>query len=456
MLVRIFELGSHPDPPDPDIGAPDDDGSRFEFIVTHVCALWRKIGIEAKQLWTSIIFREMTDLELAKVYLQRSGSRTIDIYVDTVSQEDHIKGVTLCRDEFDLVFDLVVPHVARWRSLILKVRDHECKAGARKHLSSCGPAPNLQTLQLYHLEDWQTSQDLYMATVRPPVLIFGGVLPRLRNVFLIGVNLPWETSVFLTNLQELELALHSLGVRPAYGDWRRILATSPNLKRLSLHYSGPQASENWPDETILLAQLDELSLTDLDPDYLCQLFNRLSIPAVKRLRLDLPDQDFTLFINQISRAAAPTFPHLESLHITALKCELDAWCNLLLSVPKLQFLHIDFRCVDPGFSIALVDRFTFSVTGVDCGLGPQLICPRLTALKVTGLSPQVLSNLYKTRAEADCPLLTIFLNERDRKAVLNELDVGCQVCWFRDPEDDGEDDDEDDEYISDEEVEDGE
>jgi hypothetical protein len=323
LLTRIFILGAGYDYPyadSPFLLKPDHEcyaipSSNFQLLVSHVSQRWRQIALSTSSLWTTLHFREPNHLPRAKAYLARcsaSATHLLDILVDTVSIADHIPGVNLCREEFNPVFDIIVPHVKRWRSFHLKVCDNDCKVKARQQLSTCGPAPYLETLQLYHFEDYRTVQNLYLATYRPPVMVFDNTLPRLRNVSLIGVNLPWSRSPYLIHLHCLELALHSDNIRPPYEYWDKMLRGSPELQRLSLHYSGPRVADGdpitvWPSakEKIYLPSLAELSLTDLDPDYLCLLMERLVLPSVERLRLNLPDQDFTPFIELAAGVVEP-------------------------------------------------------------------------------------------------------------------------------------------------------
>ncbi|KAF8059304.1 hypothetical protein FPV67DRAFT_1454493 [Lyophyllum atratum] len=298
---------------------------------------------------------------------------------------DHIPGVTLCREELHQVFDIIRPHVKRWRAFHLKIRDHECKATARQHLSSCGPAPNLETLQLYHFEDYRTSQNLYLATYRPPVMVFSNELPLLKNVSLIGVNLPWSRSPYLARLHTLELALHPETIRPPYEDWENMLR-SPDLQTLSLHYSGPRVADGdtklvWPasKERIYIESLQNLSLTDLDPDYLCRLMGRLVLPRIKQLSLDLPDQDFTPFVELIARPSpstqspispnspTPPYPHafshlplpalsrLETLVLTALETSPESLRNLLRALQELRALEVNFACISDALPGLLVE-----------------------------------------------------------------------------------------------------
>ncbi|KAF9468713.1 hypothetical protein BDZ94DRAFT_692607 [Collybia nuda] len=318
LITRIFVLGAGYDYPydgTPFLLKPDKDyyaipTSNFQLLVSQICQHWRQIALRTSCLWNILHFREPAHFDRAKAFLTRCSGQLLDITVDTVSQQDHIPGITLCREEIQMTFAIIIPYVKRWRAFHLKVRDNECKRAARQHLSTCGPAPNLETLQLYHFEDYRTSQNLYLATYRPPVMVFNNSLPRLRNVSLIGVNLPWAQSPYLAHLHNLELALHPENIRPPYEYWDQMLRNSPELQTLSLHYSGPRVENGdlvWPTnrEKIYIETLKNLSLTDLDPDYLCLLMERLILPGVTKLCLDLPDQDFTPFIELLAGAKSP-------------------------------------------------------------------------------------------------------------------------------------------------------
>ncbi|THH17890.1 hypothetical protein EUX98_g9043, partial [Antrodiella citrinella] len=296
LLSRIFIIGWQEDPDPDDIPTSQ---VTFEARVSHVCHRWRDVALQCPVLWSLIHLRTKPHMERARIYLNRNRAHLIDVHVDTCSQEEHLPAFTLFRDEFDPVFDILVPHIDRWRSLHLKVRDLACKAGARKVLSTCGGAPHLETLHLWHVENWGSPERLYTAIGPPPVVVFDQHLPMLKNIILTGVNLPWTHSPFLQNLTTVQFALHSDDVRMPYDQWHTMLTHSPHLERLSLHYSGPRfGAGDWPDEAILLPGLREVDLTNMDPPYLMALFKRLRMPNVRQLRLELelPDQDFTQFV----------------------------------------------------------------------------------------------------------------------------------------------------------------
>ncbi|KAM5538590.1 hypothetical protein V8D89_007619 [Ganoderma adspersum] len=343
LLTRIFQLGVDSEP------IPDDRDHlalTFEVSISHVCRHWRQVALHTPLLWTTVHFRTKSHMFRGNVYLARNARLPIDIYVDTCSEDanTHRKDL-LFRDEFIPVFNIVLPHIDRWRELHLKVADLDCKLSARRVLSTCGSAPALRTLQLWHVQNWQTPERLFTAIGPPPVVVFAGELPSLKHIVLQGVNLPWMSSPFLRNLTSIEYALHSDDVRMPFHLWRKMLASSPSLERLSLHYSGPRARtsgaptpdgiEWWgadppgPDDAqahgpgyqappavdpVYLPRLQEIKLIDLEADYLVAVFKSIDAPNVRQLHLELEteDQDFSPFVDFVAKEPSPSLlasPH---------------------------------------------------------------------------------------------------------------------------------------------------
>jgi hypothetical protein len=408
--------------------------------------------------------------------------------------------------------------VKRWRAFHLKVRENECKLAARQYLSSCGPAPNLETLQLYHFEDYRTSQNLYLATYRPPVMVFSNNLPRLKNVSLIGVNLPWADSPYLVHLHHLELALHPENIRPPYEYWDNMLRNSPELRALSLHYSGPARVANgdndtkvvWPStkERIYIEKLERLSLTDLDPDYLCLLFERLIMPGVKQLRLDLPDQDFTPFMQLVAGAQIlepqtlasasdtspspspeasstrsslspsvmlpthlplPALAKLETLVISALECSANSFRAFLLRLEGLRCLEMHFSPIGDEFLRVLMHPVPAQER-----TGHVPVLPALRVVRMSGLPGDKVAEFIEYRESVGTErgenrevtdgnggsyrverwVVAWSERQRGRDAVLDELiDQGwigkdgrkVKVGWCEEEEEEAEDEDEENE-----------
>jgi hypothetical protein len=211
------------------------------------------------------------------------------------------------------------------------------------------------------------------------------------------------------NLYHLELALHLDNIRPPYKWWDRMLRLSPDLKRLSLHYSGPRKATGdptfvWPrdtDDKIRLDSLWELCLTDLDSDYLCNLFRPLILTAVKAITLDLPEQNFTPFIEMItaggqsslvsSSRPIPSLAILDTLIIHALNCSPDSWRALLQCLKGLKFFEVDFTRVGSKFWDVFYDGDTISheegFTHDDrIDDNSNMLLPSLKVFKIAGIS----------------------------------------------------------------------
>ena len=206
---------------------------------------------------------------------------------------------------------------------------------------------------------------------------------------------------------------------------------------------GPSPTEDdWPDEkdrAINLPHLVELSLTDLDPEYLCLLLDHLVLPAVTTLVLELLEQDYTSFAYKLSgvnnrvestggQATAdeeaadpnpalreneggesarevgkvevkPYFGRLERLAVSAFECNLEGWRVLLRSLPSLRVLEIDFARVGTHFIEELVASWI-----KDSGQGPVLL-PKLEVFKASHLSGLALHALIISREHPGRSLL---------------------------------------------------
>jgi hypothetical protein len=323
-------------------------------------------------------------------------------------------------------------------------------------------------------------------------MVFDYELPRLKNLSLIGVNLPWAQAPFLCGLHNLELALHAETVRPTYKQWECMLVRSPDLKVLSLHYSGPRlpvggilpapgaatdpqpqpapslATEShadaWPplETRIHIAHLRDLSLTDLDPSYLVRLCSHLSMPSVERLALALPDQDFTSFVEVLAGTVPPSknavgtspparkpyFDSLKKLTITALECHTQSWRTLLMGMHALEELDVDFARVGNGSNTAWECEGFFEVLA---GISPRAVevyqppappLPALRTLRISGLSGIKLRMLMMHRRSVRRWCVRWWKGWKGRDRVLDALVedgiCGVRVETWSEPEDEDE------------------
>jgi hypothetical protein len=345
-----------------------------------------------------------------------------------------------------------------------QVIDNDCKLAARKCLSTCGPGPKLQVLQLYHFEAWNSSEHLFETANRPTVVVFEGSLPSLRDMSLIGVSLPWTQSIyFLRSFRTLELALHAEVIRPSWEHWSQMLRASPGLEKLSLHYSGPrgplppvkmrkvvrllgatnggverlgggggmeadhtgaggrygergimtdeaggsapeEGEEEDPTEKIQLPLLSELSLTELEPAYLVLLFRHLIMPAVTSLSLDLTSGDCSAFTDYLAGRPVvdPTTPTTAP---TAFNNQHQD--QHVQQQPGNQYNTRQRRSSARAISPTSPGAGSSSSTSPSPSSLSPAIFPQLKQLRLTGLRCQARSLLHVLRSHPQLEVLEI-------------------------------------------------
>jgi len=328
--------------------------------------------------------------------------------------------------------------------------------------------PKLETLQLWHLQDWGTSQNLFTQTAKPPVIILNNYAPSLKNISLVGVNLAWSQSPYVSGLRNLELALHSKSVRPAVKEWETMLRDCPDLERLSLHYSGPRLDDLTPITPIPMLHLSEISLTDVDPDVSCFALRYLVTPSVRSLELELPDQDFSQFADLLADPTEPRFPALERLHVSALECSPDSWFNLLKNFRRVTYLYVDFRRVQFAFYEKLCTKIRYEDQVPPLGALPQnptssgdhhdmerkknpiysVLLPNLQVFKVAGLESSSLVDFDNFRRHAGYPLDRYIVHKKSREESMDALHALQQLEYYQDSDD--EEDEEEDTGLDDE------
>ena len=84
-----------------------------EITLSHICSLLRDVALSTPSLWTSIhIDAASSSLGRVTEYVKRSGACPLDLRIELVEAD-----MRSAERELDPVFDLVVGHSLRWRSL---------------------------------------------------------------------------------------------------------------------------------------------------------------------------------------------------------------------------------------------------------------------------------------------------------------------------------------------------
>lgn len=177
-----------------------------------VCHYWNYLVTNTPSLWAYI--RKTAGIPNARIIhaLKKSQDYPLDIR----------KSSTPDRRDREGFFKVIVPHARRWRNASLLL---ERSAGAQRPMTTLS-APLLESLAL--------SIDRSIGwTHEKPLNIFGGQpQPRLRELFLGGIPIPWSPT-FLCNLRALSISdINYIG--PSFDQLFAILAACPGLESLAI------------------------------------------------------------------------------------------------------------------------------------------------------------------------------------------------------------------------------
>ncbi|KAH9942884.1 hypothetical protein B0H21DRAFT_506571 [Amylocystis lapponica] len=456
------------------VGAPSGSSSEsdigdppaFELLVSHVCCRWRAIALQTPALWANITFAaedEGNDYALAREYLERSKTVPISISVDfTVDDDDSELILNMGVETIKTIMECIIPHLSHWRSFEAMVSVYDLMNAILVKLGDCDGAPLLEVLELYHHhEDEDDDYDRFRPECfkEQPFVLFGGDVPRLTHVALWGVHLDWTRSRFLSGLTDLELAYHAENVRPSYADFARILRTSPELTTLSICTSGPAGGPvEWFESlqkadgnevemptsssavvttTLTLDSVKELVLAYHEYEYIMPLLDRLALPNLTSLALDMDQSDFTEFLRALARPAPttgkPLLSGLTSLKVTGMLCNrLRVIAEVYAAAPNLTSLNLDFNFLDHRWYQLLLNLETTFLLEPDEDMllddirpipPEKMYLPRLETLTTSGLDGALMCKLVEVRRELGAPLKRVLMEQGDN--------VGEYEHWLR-------------------------
>lgn len=421
----------------------------FQVLVSHVCRRWREAAVEEPSLWTTLGFTYYTPIEKSKAWIERSKSLPLDIAIDCTTpdgwegsegDEDEDKDDAmydvhdssstqavidasnpvqsppcLSTDDLAAIFDLLLPHVERWRLLEVAVSEYESIHAVMKRLAVCTGAPILEALQLYHYEDCEDYDVFRPSEFKEPLLLFQGNIPKLKDLALWGVHIDWDASLsFLKDLRDVELAYHANDVRPSLETFTSFVHASPELHTLSLCLSGPaEPSDQWGTDLISIPSLHDLVLAHHEPEYIQSLLPILSVPNVQHLALDFDSADYTEFVKVLLQPQTgqkkSLLEGLEHLKIGGLPCDSQRQAALLSQLGNLRSININaFGEEEEQLFDALLD----SACGTRAS-GQKVLCPNLHTVTTTGISGKKMRSFVEARKRVDAPISKVLMSERD-------------------------------------------
>lgn len=194
--------------------------------------------------------------------LAKSQPRLIDVRFSLAARTDA---------PVNVAFLEACNHIHRWRSVWLSLRHWKGQLG------DClsGPAPFLETVYTKG-QLWRRDDTL--------VNLFGGQAPRLRELGLDALAIPWNTPMLsdLTCLKLEFLRSHT----PTLAELMAVLQASPSLSTLKLHFMRFQPPALEPAPSIDLHHLQRLTLIEVDAPILGYLLSHIQCPPCQYLEVD--------------------------------------------------------------------------------------------------------------------------------------------------------------------------
>lgn len=314
----------------------------IQVRISHVCRRWRNITVGTPRLWTDLDFTRYS-ADMLEAYIQRSAQCNLSITIDHSpmsaneirDQLDALElrpGVTedtftdprieLHKDSLLRILDLILPHVKRWQRFYFNTNSDLFLSMVLAGLTNASDgAPELERLEI-HLFD-----PAYLAhRIGGDVSIFNGNAPKLRMLSYSEIcidldllippserSLIWDSSRLppqISNLTTLEMSYTQEinNSQLTYEKFAQVLYYAPGLKSLSLEDGGPLIPTAVTVEPLFLRSLRELTLKNLNEDYVRSILPLFYAPGLVKLVLDF-DEDGGDYTNVVSKLVAPmAFP----------------------------------------------------------------------------------------------------------------------------------------------------
>jgi len=388
----------------------------FQILVSQVCRMFREVAIGTPCLWTQIHILDLAPprIDFVRTCVERSGCSKLDVMVDS---DDPRLGHE--PEPIETLMTILVPHIHRFQRFTVRLRGFQSLYRIMQVLDR--PAPQLETLELSDIdyENAFDEDDPFSPTeLREPLVLFGGVTPKLESVSLDGAHVAWKSCDF-TDLVELHLGYHTRDVRPSFDEFKAIIDASPALRRLDLRGSAPLLSDD-PAETslyapLLMDRLEDMHISDIPSDYATTLISLLRAPHLKSLSLtDLDTNDYSVFFRCIMGPPV-LFPCLNTLKLASIEVADDAFESLLRAFPKVTHLTLYFNQMPITW-----------LTYLEPNPEHEIICPKLESLKCVSASTSDIKKVLEKRREAGFPIARLQID----KETENWGTKGC-MKWIR-------------------------
>lgn len=413
----------------------------FEILVSCICKLWRNVALETPSLWTTItvLNTECPPYGRVAAYLERSNSISLDICLDYVSREA-LWSPSVETDNFKALLTLLTPHLSRWASLRVVDQCYDHMYTFLKAVSDPSAPPAIRLKELHLIYNWCLGSQPSLSDFKffPHFTLFGGSVPLLRVLVLVGVHIDWNQDWLQSapNLQRLHLSGHDMNARPSWDAFSAILRGAPALETFEVGYSGPR---DYHGEPLLLPNLLELEFWMSGPQEVISLLGKLGTPALKSLTLDFRGEasDFSGLVTHLAGPATQAvlspieqprslLSSLETLSIEDLTCDEESAEILYRELVNLKVFKLMSRI--PGTFFELLYPYWLTPSDPFGTNRPRskfvAFLPSLQDLFLSGAPICDLTRMVEDRRDAGVPLRAIFMKRCSHM-------VRSEVIWLR-------------------------
>ncbi|THH33462.1 hypothetical protein EUX98_g744 [Antrodiella citrinella] len=320
--------------------------------MTWVCNYWRHVAINDKLFWNVIWFRDSPPFARSLTWVDRAGTAPLDIRIDERQrEEEETEDPKLTREEVSELMDALLAKVGTIRTMVIVLGTWAGSLAAMEKFSHAGEPSSLERFEL-HRSGLHSYSGLAVHPVVPqdpdeshdPIVLCGGVAPRLRWLVINGISLDWYRSP-LSDLTTLDLRRIEMSDCPPLPRWLEILEGCPRLYRLSLDAAGPKwlASDvPSPRPPVELPYLREVFVGDCSLAYASFIFKYLSAPGLVCLTMM---NMFSECFGPLFEALIGQFPLVRILalyHIAmyATDYNISRVTRLLESMPHIEYLKV--------------------------------------------------------------------------------------------------------------------
>lgn len=302
----------------------NETGLRFEHIISRVSRHWRDIAINLSHLWTSIAASRGASTTNLAIYLQRSGAQPLEVYMDFGYKHQRLRDKSV-----GPIIDTIIPHITRWRRLVLSVNLSSLSI-IQSYLFNL-EVPSLEELEI----DWKGSLE-ELRTIDLHFGIFRGGAPKLKSLQMFDMTLE-QIRPPLTALTDL----HIYGPCNIFMPFNCESGMLPNLRSLTI--DGGDFEDN-----VLGGPIQNAEVPSLHTVRIFNLYQKIH-GILTSLQAPLLD---SLILGGIYECdgygwgweGVLVFPALRSLDLWDVSVDITSIRTILASCPTITELGLDFTC----------------------------------------------------------------------------------------------------------------